>query len=580
MNKIYLSILMMFASCFIACKKDGLRDASSQSSESFVDDSHASKMYFARTLAAALEKEPALRTFIKEEALKMFDKDYDVFYQLVSNKKLNNGETFYQTISKYANSKDSLNLVIDKLPLLTILVPELPNFNAELWNTNEVPSVAVEPVNTAGEDITAFRGNNTSFEIPRGLIPCFPTLVIKDNERVIFSKGTRIYAKAGNANKVMSLHNNKKRSENLNFLSTNKASFRFADEVFNGVSNSLNEKSNMVALASDRGRDSRDGENGTSGDRDGSSTPRPGKDGYVPPNIRTAPLSKVKHIIDAMNSSAEWPRDYIYYGIDPKNGKNTGVLKRNVQEYITSFRFANGATGFEAINNELDTKPVDHTKIAQQWTEGQYEFRITALINKKNGPGEQTEKIIYAKGSDLFEIYYDFVSAPQRGCIACPPTTYAKPRIGYAKIFQLPIPIDIDSWDLSESSFGWKFYVIKFSNETTVTESKTNTVEFANNFEINPQFGETMKIGAKFGSSQKTTNSQEYTISIVRGSSSLGDANIYFDKPIWQNYSIYQGYESRSRDRKGVGPLIDMVRYEPYEMFTGAVYLTIEPRVQ
>jgi hypothetical protein len=591
MNKIYLLILVIFVTCFVACKKDRLKDGSAESTEVFAnDDSHGSKIYFAKTLAAALEKEPALRTFIKEEALKMFDKDYDVFYQLVSGKKLDDGQTFYEKLSRYASSKDSLNEAIEKLPLLTILVPELPNFDAKSWKEGEIPSVAVEPLNAVGDDIKAFYGQDGSFEVPNGLVPCFPILVVKENERVEISKGGNRYAKVSTSNKVMSLKGNVKTrdtsTESQEFLNIKGTSFTFVNKVFNGLNSTKNLPERLITLSSDRGRDSRGGENGGSGDRGGTSgDPRPGQDGYVPPNERRVPLSKVQHIVDAINSSAEWPRDFIYYGIDPRNGKNSGPLNRKVVECITSMRFADGAAGYNAITTPEDTKPADNTQVNQQWTEGQYEFRITGLINKKNGPGEQTEKIIYASGSDLFEIYYDYTT-PARdriNCRACPPITYAKPRIGYAKIFQFPIPIEVDSWDLDQSSFGWKFYVIKFNNQTTYTETKKNTVEFATNFELSATLGDKIKIGPKFGASTKTTNTQEYTISRVVGSSTLGDANIYFDKPIWTKYNIYEGYESydgTGRNRRGIGPLMNMVNYEPYEIFTGAVYLTIEPRLE
>lgn len=537
----------MFTSCFIACKKDGLRDSSNQSTEAFADDSHASKMYFARTLAAALEKEPALRTFIKEEALKMFDKDYDVLYHLVSDEKLRDGQTFYEKIAKYAQSKDSLNLAIEKLPLLTILVPEVPDFDAIKWKENEVPAVAVEPQNPMGENVKAFYGELESFDIPFGLIPCFPVLVVKDNERVGIEKSGTRYNKAASTNKLMAVHNEAPVQAKANFLTKRGVSYSFLDEVFNGIEMSkyVSSTENMFLVQS----------------------------GVRPADPGTStPLSKVKHIVDAMNSSSEWQRDFVYYGIDPAKGKNNGVLNRDIVECITQFRFA-GPEGYNAITTPEDPRPVDNTQIPQQWTDGNYEFRVTVLINKKNGPGQQTQKTFYVKPSDLFNISYNKItpSTPCRNCTV--PRVYAEPKIERAKTYRFPDPIRIDSWDLEQSSFGWKVSIVKFSNQQNITESFTHTVEFANNFEFSAQLGDKVKIGPKFGSSLKTTNAQNYSVVKTVGPSNLGEDNLYFDKPIWNSFRIFQSREGRD------GPLIDMVKYEPYEIFTGSVYMVIEPRL-
>lgn len=53
-----------------------------------MDENGQLKMKFAESLAKALFANKDLRRLVKEEALKKFDKDYDVIYQLVKNKRI------------------------------------------------------------------------------------------------------------------------------------------------------------------------------------------------------------------------------------------------------------------------------------------------------------------------------------------------------------------------------------------------------------------------------------------------------------------------------------------------------------
>lgn len=56
---------------------------------------------FAVILSRAVVEEPALRDFIKGEALSEFDNDYDVFYAWTKDKKVSGGKTFREIISQY-----------------------------------------------------------------------------------------------------------------------------------------------------------------------------------------------------------------------------------------------------------------------------------------------------------------------------------------------------------------------------------------------------------------------------------------------------------------------------------------------
>lgn len=49
---------------------------------------------FAKALSAAVYQHGEMRSFIKDEALKQFDKDYDVFYPFVKDKEVAEGNHF------------------------------------------------------------------------------------------------------------------------------------------------------------------------------------------------------------------------------------------------------------------------------------------------------------------------------------------------------------------------------------------------------------------------------------------------------------------------------------------------------
>ena len=67
----------------MGCAKSELNEL--KSSETTTMDAESAKREFAKILSKAVSNEPSLRSFIKAEALKQFDKDYDVFYPFVKD---------------------------------------------------------------------------------------------------------------------------------------------------------------------------------------------------------------------------------------------------------------------------------------------------------------------------------------------------------------------------------------------------------------------------------------------------------------------------------------------------------------
>ncbi len=146
------------------------------------------KEKFGFALVNSLNESQILRETLKKEALKMFDKDYEILVYSFLETKLENGVTFEELITRH--SKDfNLRELLEIEPTLTILVPELPNnsFSAHNWNTNtDIPAVAIRTNET--NDIPLITTTNKIIMLPSDAIPGFPVLVVKNNERLVSDK--------------------------------------------------------------------------------------------------------------------------------------------------------------------------------------------------------------------------------------------------------------------------------------------------------------------------------------------------------------------------------------------------------
>ena len=135
------------------------------------DNSFVLKEVFAKSLVKALDGNREVGAVIKKEALKKIDYDYDALFLRLKGYKLSNGKTFEEEMLKYL-SKDTLDLIIQKYPTLTVFVPRLPEdtFSAELWNTEyDVAVVAITSNKT--NDVFAYDKDGNEFVIEADLIP-------------------------------------------------------------------------------------------------------------------------------------------------------------------------------------------------------------------------------------------------------------------------------------------------------------------------------------------------------------------------------------------------------------------------
>ncbi|MET0466209.1 MAG: hypothetical protein ABW007_23825, partial [Chitinophagaceae bacterium] len=493
--KAFLSFFLVLSLLFFSCKKS-FNDQNFNRSL----NSYEAKTEFAKTLATSLKNEPFLRKFIKDEALKQFDKDYDVVYHLVKDHVFPDGLSFSEKVLKYAKDRTQLQASLKQFPLMTIYVPVLQNFNASTWNTdNEVPMVAVSPEKiNKRRYVELFDHSGQTMNIGFADEPGFPTLVVKLNERLVIE------------NEALSARSALLSPESdFPVFYTEKEGVRFAflSKRFDGVSRSTQR--------------------------------------YMP--IQSVP----QEWITAYNISSptDWQRDYIYYGITSTTPN--GAFRNNFREYINTFTFVNPAEYYTVADHANDPTAADqyfvtNSSSSPMWTQGNFEIRISILINAKNGTGQQLEKSFTATGPDLFN------------------TTYSeKSYFGGIKIYTLTgissktffCSIDLIPWNLEVYGNAWKFIVSEYDPAEEITSTIVNTTAYGTNFGLDDGF--IKKLGGKFGLTTSSTTQTTYTYKTTAGSDALSEGILDFQDPVLEF----------------VNPPVVRTR----EVSTGRVTMSVEP---
>lgn len=479
-------LLLSLGLAFQSCKKEDVlgerfpeKDFTALSSEAI--QVNTLQTAFAKTLASALQAEPALRTFLKQEANKKFNGDADVLYLFVKDKLLADGLSFHQHLAKYGAAQ--LEEIEAKSPLLTIFVPTLPSgFSPDTWNaTTEVPVVAV-----------SLRGSNTvpyydatgkEQLVPEGAIPGFPTLVIKQNERVTTARPS---AKAEDTA--------------LEFYRSSQATFRFIDKNFD----------NIHAQAT---------------------LPQKAREQSYSAN-RIAPVygSFDQKVINAYNTNGpdpnvQWQRDFVYYGISPTSAR--GPLDRNYREVIRTIKFSRAALDKMSDQSEignlkdpflLSSAPTGSNP--NWWTDGNFELQISVLINATNGIGPRFEPINSINPRDIFLVNYR-----QSG-------NYYYVSSVSPKEYNINIPLV--PWDLQSYGSGWKFVFVERDNGGSEQRTIQNSSTFGTNFEVDASgtlFG-LVKVGGKFGTTSSSSKTETHVVTINTGDDALGEMVLTFDRPV------------------------------------------------
>jgi len=450
---------------------------------------------FGFALSSAINESYQLRRLLKEEALKMFNKDYEVLVYLIKDARLESDLTFEDLINSYLGKDQSLQNILRVEPTLTILIPELPldSFSAEKWNvTSEIPAVAIR-TNVTNE-VPLITPYGELELMPADVTPGFPVLVVKNNERLVSN------------------------IENTDIDKYDTRSVYDKDEIV------------IKFWANSFDNEFRDGNN-----------TKQRITNYLDPVIIQA-YNIYQQQYPNLNG---WQRDYIYYGIQPSNPN--GPFSYDFQEHIRSFGMTgNAMASYKKISDQTGDPSYknDHRiNSASHWTGGFYEFKVRTIMVSKNGVGNELINGFTLSPDDLFHLEYTIYSKGK---------SFWKKRYYRFKSISIKPEVHIDlpiiNWDLEQYSSSIKIGIEEVDLTTTTVITETRTGEFATNFEVNLNFpfSETVKAGLKFGTSSKTSQTVTVQKTYTEGNDDLGSAIISFGDKVVTKKIGNNKWETRS----------------------------------
>ena len=331
---------------------------------------------FSQILSEVVSNEELVREFIREESLKQFDKDYDVFYPLVKDKCINGDKSFKDYLVEYSDER-TISKIEGELPLLNIYVPDyswIGAFSVNSWNPSE-GDIAV--AYKKGSRILIYISGSYVGDLEENEYPDFPVLIIKNNERLRYNRQT----KSGEQ-------------------------YSFIDDVFD-KSKTCETKvewrehyDQLYEIAE--------------------------PDNYVSPEVLD------ERVISAYNEfkgdDTKYQRDFVYFGLS--NNNSTGRLNTYIREFLYKFRFANALNGGlydtkEDANPEFvdghmpssyDTKrdslSLNNLRNKDFRIEGNLEMQFYIISGNKNGASNVTLKVMTIPFNELFT--YDKVRVEYR----------------------------------------------------------------------------------------------------------------------------------------------------------------------
>jgi hypothetical protein len=486
-----LALLLTVSSCTRNANERVKPDAANQRNQTEAVD----KIEFAKVLAKALTNKD-VRVLIRQEALKKFDNDHDILYQLSKDIKSASNKSLSDQIADYSQDAKVFSEMADKLDLLTIFVPTIKNFSPDTWDIDkQIPIVAVrDPLGKKkGEKMVAFDANGNQLQLDYATEPDRPVIVIKDNERVVIKNtNTASTARASDGNAPI--------------LRTADREYSFIDDAYDGRKKHEATTARLSVYAN------------------------------------YDPLARY-----AYEKNITPQRDYIYYGIDPSQGVDSGPLKSNYAEFLTSLRI----NSYDSKNSIVD------------WSDGILEFRITFFFLATQGGVASVTKNIPVDATKLFVE----TTSPT------PPYNVTT----YTQEYLLPQPLEIANWDMQKYGDTWKILVMEYDPGTEVTYNTTMSSTFGTNFSVDVGAEiKIIKVGLKFGASSTTTKSESISIKVTEGADNLGETLLDYATPVI-NYRLHSdrgGYVLVP----GVGRIPTNDAAEGYEVNTGVISLSIETR--
>lgn len=521
----FLSLLVGFS----ACQKD--EAITSDFSSDFSNDEPLEK--FTAILSEAVCESESLRSFLKEEALKKFDKDYDVFYHYIKDKTIDGTYSFRDVLLKYASEKDICEIE-DALPLLNIYIPDLSWISAEAFNVSEwdtsISQIAV--CNTVNNNLYA---DGECFHVMSdGMIPEFPILVVKNNERLRVKSMTK----------------------------SGEYEYDFISDSYNGT---ITTKVDPVYEETE--------------------LPTEVCDNYCSSD-KISPSA-----IAAWNEFKNYPagceRDYIYYGQTQTN--HSGTLNTRVRDRILRFRIDpqiyeslcdDTSDGDPVFGDVIEEKSWNGSGLSAEtlktkiWKDGYFEIELEIFTGVKGG-AVSTQKLKFSiPPSQLFQMnavstefyhktmfskrkwIYTFGVIKENGEVK-----NLEPKWYYPNDGTFIVP-----WDLNNMSDNIIIFAREVDQEKTIKTTSSYAFKFATNLKFNATINafEKVSLGVDMSGSTENTETSSLEIQRYEDSDELGSLSIRYMDPIITG--------NRVNDDGSID-------YELFSVSSGSIELSLMPEV-
>jgi len=436
---------------------------------------------FSVILSKAVFNEPQLRAFIKNEALKQFDCDYDVFYPFVKYEEVANGETFESILKRY-DLDNKLPSIESAVPKLTILVPDwswVDNdcFSVKTWDSSD-DSIMVAYDQADGTHQLVLNGQ-TGESLPYGSYIDLPVLIVKSNERMQVDATV----KGGGLG------------------------YSFIDSRYD------NTKHTATKVVYDREFEINLG-GGAMSD-------------WVSKYSLLAKVASCKTETDGIPGAAQ--RDYIYYGMNAENV--SGYLDRDILESIYRYSLSPDPDFyFESEDfSSLRTPKLEPNQTmsnsqlkAYSWSNGNIEIRFTINAGFASplkvfdscslSEAFEVVKAIENKHYNFFGMYTSHYYLIRNNCLA-PKWVY--PGLG------------LFTWDVANTPVNYTVQAHEVDSGTTHTYSTTTSWQFMTNYTRSTEMGAsieliTLKESFGTGSSLTTGGSNTTSVSYTDNDDDLG----------------------------------------------------------
>jgi len=482
-----LTCMINLASCNSETEYDDIQSVPQLSKQM---DENTAIARFTQILSKATYEREEVRQFLKDEALKQFDKNYDVLYAKVKDYEIG-GNTFHGILEEYSSTEE-LESILRSVPTLNIYVPKISMFNISADNM-DVTDKEIPVVNPCDRINYFYINGDIADSIKVGEIPAFHTFVVNRNSRV-----------------------------NVNVLSrSNGCSYSFIDAAFNGETCSPSSRSSIVG-SSMVGNKAIEAYN------------------YFNTNDNTTHSVKLQ-------------RDYIYYGLTPTSSTGTlnrnvteyiSFIEVDPLAYftMTDKKEIYPNTNDPEIKKESTTKEgSDYTQselLNEFWTKGAYNIRVEILMSTAQ---EAYVKYIPVKPDDIWNFNYDRTYVHRTLFRHSKYTYKIDPYKFTAKHCDVSAKnIDFAKWDLAEESLMRELHFYEEDPGDTVSHTYRLEVTNASSSKVTGSskvgYGDGVKLeyanGIETTGSETTKEIKEIVSQLKNNDDNLGMARIYFYDPL------------------------------------------------